>query len=77
MYKFREIECSRCKHRFVYLTRNIGNRRRLYRRKGYNETLESTSCTKCKTELVILENSYIGINIEDTEIELIGVEYGI
>ena len=78
MYKFIEIECPNCKHNFVWLEHTYkGTRHMLYKRKEFDEALESIECTKCGIEMIVLKDSHIGINIEDDSIEVASISYGI
>ena len=78
MYKFIEIECPNCKHKFVWLEYTYkGTRQIWYKRKGFDEALESAECPKCSIEMVVLKDSHSGINVEDTSIEVAGITYGI
>ena len=78
MYRFMEIECPNCKHIFVWLEHTYkGTRYNLYRRKGYNEALESTVCPNCNMEMAVLKDKHSGINIEDSSIEVADSVHGI
>lgn len=69
MYKFIEIECPSCGHRFVWLEHTYkGTRYKVYRRAGHNEVLESTVCPKCNLEMVVIKDLHIGISVEDSTI---------
>lgn len=70
MYKFREVECPCCKHRFSWLEEPSGKSYYLYHRKGKDEELFSTKCPKCDVEMVVPHDDYIGIVITDERIKL-------
>lgn len=76
-YKFREIKCPSCKHKFAWLEKPFGNSYNVYRRKGIDEELFSTICPNCSLEMVIPKDMIIGIDINDSEIELYGTMRGI
>ncbi len=78
MHHFREIECPNCQHQFVLMEHTYnGSIYKIYRRKGYNEELESTTCPKCNTEMVVLKDLHAGIDINDDSIEVASVLRGI
>lgn len=78
MYNFLEIKCPNCGHQFVYLEHTYkGPIYKIYRRKGHNECLESTSCPNCNIELVVLKDTPNGINIQDKSIEVAEIVQGI
>lgn len=78
MYKFIEIQCQECNHKFVYSNATYkGTREILYKRVGHTEKLRSTPCPKCNTELALVEKEHIGININNTSIEIAQITYGV
>ena len=78
MYYFLEITCPNCKHKFMWLESTYnGSSYPVYRRKGYNEILESTVCPKCNIEMVVLKDSCNGIDISDDSIEIASILRGI
>lgn len=68
-YKFREIKCPCCNHKFTWLKEPNGSSYHLYRRKGIEEELFSTICPKCNCEVVVPEGSSVGIEVENEMIE--------
>lgn len=78
MHHFREIECPNCQYQFVWMEHTYnGSIYKVYRRKGCDEMLESTKCPKCNTEMVVLKNSHIGVDINDESIEVATILRGI
>ncbi len=78
MYHFFEIICPNCKHQFVWLEHTYkGSIYKLYRRRGYDEILESTTCPKCNIEMAVLKNSFSGIDIRNESIEIACIVRGI
>ena len=77
MYKFKEVECPKCNHRFAWLEAPCGNSYCLYRRKGVNEELFSTVCPQCDLEMVVPADEHTGIAIADETIELFSTVRGI
>lgn len=77
MYKFKEVECPKCNHRFAWLEEPNGNSYYLYRRKGVNEELFSTVCPQCGLEMVVPGDGHTGIAIADETIELFSTVRGI
>ena len=54
MYHFFELICPNCKHQFVWLEHTYqGSIYKFYRRKEYDEMLESTTCPKCNIEMAV------------------------
>ena len=70
MYKFKEVECPKCKHRFTWLEAPNGNSYYLYRKKGEKEELFSAVCPQCNLEMVVPSDEHIGIAITDDLVEL-------
>ncbi len=78
MYRFYKIKCPRCGHQFVWLEGTCkGSGFYLYRRKGFDEELESTPCPKCDVEMAVLTDSLEGICIQEESIEIAGTVRGI
>ena len=77
MYKFRQVKCPKCKHTFMWLDQPNGVSYCLYRRKGVEEELISTTCPKCNLEMVVPEDVLDGIAINDEAIELFATLRGI
>ena len=69
MYKYKEVRCPKCNHIFVWLEQPQGNSYCLYRRKGYEEEMFSTTCPNCSLEMVIPSESHNGIDIRDDMVE--------
>lgn len=78
MYKFIELQCPYCDHRFVWEehTRS-GSRCKIYSRKGHKEHLISTVCPKCGLEMVVLKELHTGLAIDDESLEVVGISIGI
>lgn len=74
MYKFKEVQCPKCKHLFAWLIEPIG---KIYRRKGIDEELFSTVCPNCALEMAIPSDSHEGIDVQDDRIEQISAIRGI
>ena len=70
MYHFIEIKCPKCSHQFVWLKGENNTGPNWYRRKGYDEYLDSAICPKCALEMIVLNNSHVGIDIDDESIEI-------
>jgi len=77
MYKFKEVECSKCNHRFAWLEEPSGNSYCLYRRKGIDEELFSTVCPQCGLEMVVPSDKHMGIAVTDKAVELFSTVRGI
>lgn len=77
MYRFKEVQCPKCKHTFVWLQEPHGNSYCLYRRKGVEEELFSTTCPRCSLEMVIPSDLHNGIDIQDDMIEQFATVRGI
>lgn len=77
MYKYRQVQCPKCKHKFLWLEGPTGNSYCLYRRIGKNEKLHNTTCPKCSLELVVPSDSIEGIDIKDKSVELYATVRGI
>lgn len=77
MYKFKEVECPKCNHRFTWLEEPNGNSYCLYCRKGVNEELFSTVCPRCGLEMVVPSDEHTGISITDESIVLFSTVRGI
>jgi len=70
MYKFKEVECPKCKHRFAWLEVPNGRSYYLYRINDEKEELFSLVCPKCNLEMVVPSAEHIGIAITDEAVEL-------
>lgn len=77
MYKYRQVQCPKCDHIFMWLEGPTGTSYCLYRRKGENEELHNTTCPKCNLEMVVPSNSIKGIDINDSSVELFTTIRGI
>lgn len=78
MYHFLEITCPNCRHHFVWLEHSYkGSSYTVYRRRGYDEILESTLCPKCNIEMAVLKDSCSGIDVRDKSIEVASTIRGI
>jgi len=77
MYKFKEVECPKCNHRFAWLEAPTGTSYCLYRRKGVNEELFSTVCPQCGLEMIVPENEHRGISVNDDTVEMFSTLRGI
>lgn len=77
MYKFKEVQCPKCKHIFVWLNEPHGNSYCLYRRKGVEEELFTTTCPECSLEMVVPHDSHEGIDILDEKIEFYSTVRGL
>ena len=77
MYKFKEVECPECNHRFAWLEQPSGNSYCLYRRKGIDEKLFSTVCPQCGLEMVVPSDKHMGIAVADKAVELFSTVRGL
>lgn len=78
MYHFKEIICPNCGHQFVWLEyAEKGSSFIVYCRKGMDEELLSTSCPNCKIEMVILNDSHVGVDIRSESIDVAGTVRGL
>lgn len=78
MYRAFEIECQKCKHKFMWIEgSDIRTSYICYRRRGVDEELISTYCPKCNTEIVIIKEDSKGISVQDKLIEIADVIRGV
>lgn len=78
MYNYRQVKCPQCNHAFMWIEyADLPPSYCVYRRKGIDEELGSTHCPKCNCEMVVPDNSEIGISVEDKSIELRDIVRGI
>jgi endogenous inhibitor of DNA gyrase (YacG/DUF329 family) len=77
MYKYRQVKCPRCKHIFMWLDAPMGASYCLYRRRGSEEELYSTTCPKCNLEMIVPGNVIEGIDINCEAVELFSTVRGI
>ena len=77
MYRFRQVKCPNCKHIFMWLNEPTGTSYCLFRRKGVEEELFSTTCPKCNLEMVVLDDVLEGIDIAGEAIELFSTIRGL
>lgn len=77
MYRYRQVQCPKCKHIFMWLDAPLGVSYCLYRRKGIEEELYSTSCPKCNLEMVVPGDVLEGIDISSDTVELFSTVRGI
>ena len=68
--RFFEIICPNCRHQFVWLEQSYGNGY-IYKRKGHDEELDSTVCPKCNIRMVVLKDSFTGLDITDESIDIV------
>lgn len=77
MYKFKEVECPKCKHRFTWMVAPNGKSYYLYSKKGEAEELFSAICPQCNLEMIVPNNEHVGIPITDKAVEISSAIRGI
>ena len=72
VYKYREVICPWCDHRFMW--NRTGNEFPLHRirLKETGESLDDTECPKCGSEVVVLDHVMEGLDVDDARIEVAG-----
>lgn len=70
MYKFREIICYRCNHRFVHQEYSAYSTPSHYEylKKDTQELLDYAICPNCSCGMVILEQTHIGADPDSADI---------
>lgn len=77
MYKYRQVQCPKCKHIFMWLEGPTGSSYCIYRRKNRDEEIFSTTCPKCNLKMVVPSDTVEGIDINDEAIILSSTLRGI
>ena len=78
MFKCRQIQCPVCDHAFMWIEyADLPPSYNMYKRNDVEEELRSTHCPKCHCEMIVPDNSRVGISVNDENVELIGTVRGI
>ena len=73
-YKYREVKCPWCDHVFMW-QKNSQERLIIYeyRRKTTGGYIEKAKCPKCGMDMLVSDDSFVGLEMNDEQIEIIGV----
>ena len=78
MYKCRQVQCPTCTHIFMWIEyADLPPSYNVYKRIDVEEELGSTHCPKCNCEMIVPDDSKLGIAVGDENVELIGMVRGI
>ncbi len=73
-YEYREVKCPWCGHVFMWIENaEEGIVIYLYRLKETGERAGAAVCPKCGRKMVVLDDVFEGVDINDDKIEWIGV----
>ncbi len=73
-YIYREVKCPWCDHVFMWNKNGEeGLKVYEYKLKLTGEYLEKTKCPSCEMDMIVLEHSFEGIDIDDDRVERTGI----
>ena len=73
-YNYREVKCPWCDHVFIW-NKDGGEGLKIheYKLKSSDEFVEKAKCPGCEMEMIVLEHTLTGIDLDDSRIIKIGV----